>query len=303
VADLSTSGWSPIFKFSDRTLDLPSYSAIWHRRPGRLRTATFCEPWIDRMVENETKTALNGIIYSLPCLWVNFPRHDFACLDKMWHLNLARQAGLQIPKTIVTNDPDRVRSFFDECNGQVVQKLISELTCTSMPVYEMPSGIGTISVNAADLDFLEQVKYAPHLFQERINKDADLRVTIVGQRIFCARIDSQKGSGKLDWRLDYLVNMESCDLPSEVEEKSITLMRSLGLNYGAIDFCLSDCGDYVFLEINSGGQYLGLEERCNLKISEEIARLLAGEAEPLVASLVVPQSPNLVAPENHGNRQ
>jgi hypothetical protein len=274
-------------KQNGELLDLSSYSSIWHRRPGRIQAGQFIEPWIGQMVEQETRAALDGIFASLPCLWVNHPRNDYACMQKLWQLKVASDLGLSIPRTVVTNDPEVVREFVDVCDGDVVYKLISELSNRSIPAYEEPRGVCTLPLRTQDLEFIDQVGHAMHLFQKRIEKAYELRVTVVGSKIFCVRIDSQSGSAKLDWRNDYSVNMEPSTLPEDISRRILALMKAMGLNYGAMDFCVTHDGQQVFLEINPVGQYLWLEQRCQLPISLELARLLAHTAEPLAHSVSV----------------
>lgn len=53
-------------------------------------------------------------------------------------------------------------------------------------------------VSADEID--DGVAGTAHLFQERVSKTADVRVTVIGSRVFCVRIDSDL----LDWRTDGL---------------------------------------------------------------------------------------------------
>jgi glutathione synthase/RimK-type ligase-like ATP-grasp enzyme len=76
--------------------------------------------------------------------------------------------------------------------------------------------------------------------------------------------------------------MVPCELPETLQTQCLDLMKRLGLNYGALDFILSENGDYIFLEINCAGQYLWIEQKTDLRISREIANLLTGKSKPLV---------------------
>jgi len=109
----------------------------------------------------------------------------------------------------------------------------------------------------------------------------DVRATVVGEQIFAAKIDSQSGKSKLDWRMDYSVPVTEIVLPAEVASASLKLMRRLQLNYAAFDFCVDAHGKHWFLELNCGGQYLWVEQRAHLPISREIAELLAGNTIPI----------------------
>ena len=131
---------------------------------------------------------------------------------------------------------------------------------------------------------LDQVENAPHLFQELIHKRVDVRVTVIGKSIFATLIDSQTGSGSIDWRNDYSVKMEPYQLPHLVEEQCFNLLKAYGLNYGAIDLCITPDGDFVFFEINCAGQYLWAERRTGQKMSLELAKLLAHEVDALCPS-------------------
>jgi len=266
-----------------KSIDLRAYSSIWYRRPGGIvALQQFPEPWIGKMVEQEARHAIDGMLLSLDCLWMNHPRKDFQCLQKLWQLQVAIQEGLSIPETVVTSDPQVAKEFFVSCNEQVIYKLIGGASNFSIPAYEQPRGIPTLPLRQADFEYLDQVRFAPHFFQKRIEKRVELRVTIVGQKVFTIEIDSQAGDGKVDWRNDYSVKMTPYDLPEEIETKCKTLMKRLGLNYGALDFCLTPDDQYIFLEINCAGQYMWIEQRTELPISAEIANLLAGKTEPLV---------------------
>jgi glutathione synthase/RimK-type ligase-like ATP-grasp enzyme len=263
-------------------LDFNSYFSIWYRRPGVVRAPQFVEPWIGKMVESEARSAVDGIFRSLNCLWVNEPAANVACADKLWQLQIANELGFRIPETLVTNKPDLVVEFFDKCDGQVIYKLMGELTNSAIPANENPRGVSTLPLRKEDLPFVEQVSFSPHMFQRCVQKSYDLRVTVVGTEIFGTRIDSQSGRGKIDWRHDYSVAIESFDLPAQISDRCIDLTRKLGLNYGAIDLILTPEGEYIFLEINCAGQFMWIEERTQQSISLSLARLLNGLSEPLV---------------------
>lgn len=233
------------------------------------------------MVESEARHAISGILRAIDCLWVNHPGRDQEALYKLWQLEAARRAGLTIPETLVTNEPDAVAAFYEQTKGKVIYKLIGESTNFNMPNYEFPLGIPTLPLRQSDIAHLSQVRHSPHLFQRCIDKAYDLRVTIIGKKIFPVRIHSQNGRGKLDWRMDYFVPMELCQLPDEVSTGCMKLMETLGLNYGAMDIVVDTEGRHVFIEVNCAGQYLWLEEKAGIDLSLELARLLIGASEPI----------------------
>jgi glutathione synthase/RimK-type ligase-like ATP-grasp enzyme len=263
-------------------IDLGEIDAVWTRRPGLIKTSGLPEPWMELMVVNEGFSVMAGLLRSLNCLFVNHPASDHEASFKLWQLEVARRVGLTIPKTIVTNVPQAVAEFYEQCRGEVIGKLVGESSNFFLPKYETV-GVPTLALSEADLAHLGQVAAAPHLFQERIDKRHDIRVTAIGQRLFPVRIDSQVGKGTVDWRTDYSVPMELTTLPHGVHEACLRLLRALALNYGSIDLAVDRQGRHVFFEINCAGQYKWMEDRiAGLDLSLELAKLLIGQCEPMV---------------------
>jgi glutathione synthase/RimK-type ligase-like ATP-grasp enzyme len=119
------------------------------------------------------------------------------------------------------------------------------------------------------------------IYQEYIPKSFELRVTCVGRRIFAAKILSQDNARTVvDWRRDqFNLNYEATTLPEKVERKVIRVLKELGLHFGAFDFIVTPEGRCVFLEVNSSGNWLWLEDRLPLPISNAIADWLCAHRE------------------------
>jgi len=240
------------------------------------------EPWAARLAERESNRAMDGLFRILPGLWVNHPTAQSEASFKVRQLQVAKDCGFDIPKTLITNDPAQVIEFHESCNRKIIYKLIDESTWECFPEFEIPKGIPTLPFRDDDLEHVQQIRYGLHLFQERIDKESDIRVTVVGQKIFAVKIESQLGKGDVDFRMDYSVPMALHQLPDEISEKCFSVLKVLGLNFGAIDLCLTRDGGYVFLEVNAAGQWLWMEMKLDMPVSEELARLLAGLSPPLV---------------------
>jgi glutathione synthase/RimK-type ligase-like ATP-grasp enzyme len=79
----------------------------------------------------------------------------------------------------------------------------------------------------------------------------------------------------VDCRIDIgRAKIEAIEIPDDIEERLLELKRRLGLVYGAIDMRLTPQGDYVFFEINPGGQFMYIEAATGLAIAEAMAREL-----------------------------
>jgi hypothetical protein len=272
-------------------VDLESVTATWLRGYGRLNLNQIAEPWAARLMENESSRALSGLFRLVAGLWVNHPAAQAEASLKLSQLEIARRIGFEIPVTLVTNDRAAVADFYHSCDRQMIYKLIDESSWDYFPDFEVPKGLPTLPFRESDLAHLEQVTLGLHLFQRRIDKVADIRVTVIGQKVFAVRIESQEGKGRVDFRLDYSVAMAPCVLPDDIAGNCLQLLRKLGLNYGAIDLCLDRDGRHIFLEINAQGQWLWMEKGLSLPMSLHYARLLAGLDPPVVPPDYSPREP------------
>ncbi|MFI1353325.1 ATP-grasp ribosomal peptide maturase [Streptomyces sp. NPDC020898] len=250
---------------SSRTADLERVRAVYWRRPvwpgfGHLPDAD--AGWAAAQV----RYGLGGTLYALRnCLWVNHPLRNAAADYKPAQLALAHRTGLTVPPTLVTNDPDEARRFIRD-HHQVICK-----TLRWTPYQRDSVGLTSWAepVQADELD--DTLRVTPHLFQARVDKTADLRVLIVGRRVFAVRIDSDL----LDWRRDYsALTYSVVDLPDRLEKSLFAYLDHFGLASGSFDLAVDHAGELHWLELNPNGQWGWLEERTGLEMAAAFADLL-----------------------------
>jgi glutathione synthase/RimK-type ligase-like ATP-grasp enzyme len=123
-----------------------------------------------------------------------------------------------------------------------------------------------------------EIELCPVLLQQCIRKAADWRVTVVDEKVFACRIDSQKNPQyALDMRrglTDLAMAHELLQLPDEIAKRCVKLVEQLDLRFGAIDLAEDLTGKMWFLEINPNGQWAWIEDRTGAPISETIAKAL-----------------------------
>ncbi|AWL05437.1 RimK family alpha-L-glutamate ligase [Massilia oculi] len=266
-------------------IDLDQVGAVWVRKPADYAYRSDDLGAQERAyARHETEQALFGVLYSLDCFWMSHPRALRGAQWKGEQLKRAARMGFRVPSSIVTNSPEEVRRFRDRIPGPIVFKSLStpRLASDEMEAHErVVGGLGTTLVDDAMLDDLDAVAELPCHFQEYIAKDYELRVTVVGERVFAARIASQDDPRTMiDSRdMSAPVGYTACTLPPEVARRCIDFVRSYELSYGAIDLIVTPGGDTVFLENNPAGQFLYVQELVPaLPILEAIADLLCEEA-------------------------
>jgi glutathione synthase/RimK-type ligase-like ATP-grasp enzyme len=247
--------------------DLRRARAGWWRRVRPFEAAPGVRSRARVFAESETSQAVFGMLDSLSCPWINPRLPDEAAHHKPSQWAVAHQVGLRLPRTLVTNEPQAARRFIQQVGvGRTVFKAFLAST---------EDWRETRLVLHEDLDRLDSVRYAPVIFQEYI-KGVDLRITIVGEKVFAAAIDARRTSYPVDMRMAVgEATVSPMTLPGEVVSALRRLMDRLGLVYGAIDMRRSDDGAYYFLEVNPAGQWLFVESRTGLPISQAVADSLA----------------------------
>jgi len=287
-------------------IDSRDISAVWYRRQSEPVLAEGLCDADKGFVRLECLGYLNSLYRCLDhCRWVNPWLCERRASDKTTQLSGARSVGLTIPKTLVTNDPIAVREFMGHCSGRVVFKPIIGMVAGRPPDYsaqlrtsfagkfscppaceEEPTAydrrvVFTQVLTSDKLDELDALAACPAIFQEYIDKDVELRITIVGDEFFSAAIHSQE---HLDTRIDFRrlaflpkhasLRHTVFDLPVAVRQGLTAMMKELGLRFGCVDMILTPRGDYVFLEVNPAGQWGWIEELTGLPITKAIIELL-----------------------------
>jgi hypothetical protein len=264
----------------NHALDLDEITAVWHRRlniAGGLSGSASDQ--LRRASIGEARATILGTLASLGVFCMD-PVHIIRrAQSKTLQLEIARDVGLEIPRTLVTNDPAAVRAFAAEWHDGLVTKMLSTFAIVEDGTEKV---VFTSPVSPADLDDLDGLSTCPMTFQERVPKALELRVTIVGRQVLTASVDSQALVGaRIDWRREGAAlerRWRNDRLPPVVEERLLSLMDRLGLNYGAADFILTPDGRHVFLEVNPSGEFFWLEQPADLPISHAIADVLLGRA-------------------------
>lgn len=106
-----------------RYLRIADVRAVWWRRPQAFGVPLRgMEPHARQFAMSESATAFQGMWQCSECLWVNNIIRDAAASHKPWQLHLAKQCGLAIPETLITNDLAQARAFWDHCRGEVIYK-------------------------------------------------------------------------------------------------------------------------------------------------------------------------------------
>jgi glutathione synthase/RimK-type ligase-like ATP-grasp enzyme len=164
-----------------------------------------------------------------------------------------------------------VRAFADTLDGRLIYKSLDDPFVWQRD--DRASFLYTNALTPADLSELDDRLLHPGLFQEQLKAVAELRVTVVGQRVFAARTTAIEG---IDWRrgLDSGVPFTRVTLDPVLEAAVVRTVAALGLSFAAVDL-LETVDNTYFLEANSCGAWSWLEKGLGLPVTSALVDLLA----------------------------
>lgn len=258
-----------------RQLDLRALHVAWYRKPSFDFEYEFGLDSESRRFAGAEIRSFFEALYSLPSVvWINPPHASDAAKTKFRQLLTAVDCRVRVPRTLITTDSEVARRFFLDC-GEVA--LVKSIYTANVTIDGRNQGVPSMKIGPEEFYALkDQIRLAPVQFQEYVEKDFELRVTVMEDAVFAVRIDSQSHEEtKVDWRMDAKLNGYSLfELPKHVSSFCVQLLRLQCLKYGAMDFIVTPTGQYVFLENNPFGQYLWLETETGAPLTDAMCDLL-----------------------------
>jgi glutathione synthase/RimK-type ligase-like ATP-grasp enzyme len=268
----SENGFAAEIVTDGRRVNLDDVGSIWCRgfRPSGL--PEHLGDTERKFAQAEAQRAIDALMTTTTALWINHPQCHARANSKPAQLFTAMLVGLQVPPTLISNDPQQVREFIDNTGGDTIYKAHSQ-TMDLDPGKALFTGL----IAERELANLDLIQVSPGIFQKFIPKSYEVRVTVVGDRTFSGKIDSQANTEtRIDWRhKPFDIDEHPIQLPFEIEAKIHAVMKAFELVYGAFDFIVTPEGRYVFLEVNPAGQYMWVEAATGLPITAALADMLA----------------------------
>lgn len=181
-------------------------------------------------------------------------------ITKPYQLALLQAAGLPVPATLWSNDPEAVKRFCGE--REAIYKPVA-------------GGAATRKVEASDLvdARLARLGAAPVCFQELLPGE-DLRVYVIDGKVICAmRIVTDA----IDFR-QHEQRIEPITLDEQLARQCVRAAEVIGLRYTGMDLKGDREGGYKILELNPSAMFLGFERRAGVDILGPLCDALAAHA-------------------------
>ena len=200
--------------------------------------------------------------------------------NKAIQLSIAKSIGtFEVPYTLITNNPTQARIFYYNHGGDIVAK------CLHHHLIQIKNNeymIYTRKVLETDLSKLDDsLAIAPCIFQKRIEKKSELRITVVGEQVFAAKLKLKSMKAlEEDIHLsnyDDDIDIEPFELAQNVKNNILKMMKAFGLEFGCLDFIMDKNDSLIFLEVNPTGDWAYIEDSTGLPITEAISKLIMEE--------------------------
>ncbi|HIH26312.1 hypothetical protein J4476_03495 [Candidatus Woesearchaeota archaeon] len=271
---------------SDSVYQLPfdnkKIRTIWNRMPFSLRGVFSRENSdTENLINEENFWFIRNIGEQIPnALWINHPSLEELANCKLSQLKKAKEVGLDIPDTVLTNTKENVKRLYDKHEIIVFKPLFNsgQLSGNQSTLY-------TSVVTRERFDSIGDISICPGFFQEYIPKMYDLRIIVVGDDIFPIAIYSQDiEESRIDWRKGNPNSLKYCikEVPDELLDRSYRLCKRFGIVTAAIDFAVDKEGKHYFLDFNPSGRWMQFELVTGAKISDSIVSLLTNPSQAII---------------------
>lgn len=266
-------------------LDGDDVTAVLYRHLHLREAPLILDSKARELAESELRATLEGSLLAIDAYWLNHPHANRLARNKPLQLALASREGLAVPETRITDDPQEIRALHRRWEGEMVAKLVGGQVVA--PSVDEQYVVHTTLIEKDDLASDVALGACPAIYQRRVEKAFDLRVTVVGERLFACRIDSQDSEqGVVDWRRagPGALPIRQCELDGDTAGKCLALMRRMGIDLAGLDLIVTPGGETVFLEVNAAGQWLWVQEATGMPIASAIVDQLLNGARAYGAS-------------------
>jgi len=262
-----------ILQIKNITFDLSKVKSVYFRRAPTVFHKSFENADV-QFVNRERRDFLEGLYISLGAKWINPIFSTYMSERKIFQLNLAKSIGFTTPKSLASNNPEKIISFMETNKRNIIKPISHGLQITNEGAYS----IHTSEITRKNLcEKKHTIIECPVLIQERVANCCDIRATVVGKKIFAVEIHKENKE-EVDWRKPgEKISYKDHSLPKSIEQLIFKLHKSLSLTYSGIDFIYTPAQQYYFLEINPAGEWVWLDNELKIPIANQLITELLGE--------------------------
>ncbi|NER30738.1 MAG: hypothetical protein F6J89_24760 [Symploca sp. SIO1C4] len=239
-------------------LNLQDVKSVFWRNFSGVQVPELKDAHQQRIAFKDSMSTLRSIMQACPAPWINSWQAYQFHKEKPLQLNSVKQIGVNIPATLISNDPEQITAF-----ARSQEKVIFK------PVY---GGAHTQLVTEAHLQpqrLSLALSISPVTIQEYI-PGTNIRSYVIGDSVYSAEIRSNS----LDFREDLEAELIPLELPESMQQNCLDIAKALMLEWTAIDWRLKPTGEYIFLEANPSPMFLHFEHKTGFPITQKLVNLL-----------------------------
>jgi len=241
-----------------RQLNFPDIHSVFWRNFSGVYVPLLKDANQQQVALNDSMSTVRALVQACPARWINSWQAYQFHKEKPLQLSRAKQIGVTIPATLISNNSEQVREFV-----KAHEKAIFK------PVY---GGAHTKLVTEAHLEPNRlglALSISPITIQEYI-PGTNIRSYVIGESVYSAEIRSQS----LDFREDLDAELIPIDLPESIKKQCLAILKAFMLEWTAIDWRLKPTGEYVFLEANPSPMFIHFERQTGFPITQKLVNLL-----------------------------
>ncbi|WP_270505850.1 ATP-grasp domain-containing protein [Paraclostridium sordellii] len=245
-----------------------SLKGVYYRAPVYIRYYSNSD-YEEQLYKSQWMAFVKNLICFEDAVWINNPVETYKAENKMLQLRYAKKLGFLVPKTYVINSKS---GYIDESTNYAIKSIDTLfLRSGSEECFLYTNVINGKEINKSSLNL------SPIVVQQLIDTKIDLRITVIDNKAYTVKIVKEMYGIDGDWRKEKNdVKFIPTEIPKDIEQKCISLVKVLGLKYGAIDMALSE-GKYYFIEINPTGEWAWLVESSGLDIYKDIVDVITSK--------------------------
>lgn len=208
-------------------------------------------------------------LHRLGLVIVNPPFAVERSVDKFYTLALLEEAGLPVPRTVVTEDVDEALEAFRVLGGDVVVK----------PIFGS-RGIGSTRISDSEvatrvfraLGFYHQVLYVQEFVRHGFS---DIRAFVVGDRVVAAMRRVAE-----TWKTNVSLGAKpvSLELDDDLAGLAAKAAGVIGCKVAGVDILEDEKGP-VIVELNSQPGWRGLQSVTKVNVADEVVRYVLSEVK------------------------
>ncbi len=192
--------------------------AVYYRAPIYLRDIYRPNiPAEEQLYRTQWAAFIRNLSFFNNAIWINNPISTFSAENKLFQLKVAKNIGFLCPQTIVTNTKEI--GLENE-----IEYIVKSLDTAVLRIDDKEAFVYSNIVKGEEIS-RSSLNLAPIVLQNYIYPKIDIRVTVIGRRVYSVRIMKDNLGIDGDWRREKdNVKFVPFNLPKETEEKCIRIV-------------------------------------------------------------------------------